>query len=544
MNTSIVNSFLGSRRAEAAKSKNVFGVDPQETTYYMPQYITVSGIRCDDVVRYEVKDQYINAANYFVLTVPLPEIKGVGSFAYAPHVGYKCIKRVQFSSQRGLIWEIEGEELFAASRGSNIAACSGYSEKLCSMSTGHTPNDVIKESELIYVYLRTPFDDESTISSLKIPANDKIVIEVAFNRISDVVIYDAAFNIDAFAHGFVYQPDLSFIGYTVKGLQAKPAYLQIPRRVVGSLNITSNSLGEVYSITSLSVYVKPCYGIENKFIAYPGFDQTPAAYVKAYVERLLFDLLTVSAERPSNFPPESDIVRIASSDIVTIQDIDVSVCIDGVPAGKSLYFHRNLLVFGTRRNGAAYNISKKFSKICGFYNDVNDTIIYTEVLHTVDMLDVSIPVKLWNSERNIQAGDNRSAASKAKDVYINDPFLKGIDLLGSFDPVERMEVRFGHELMYSEDFPISRIYNRLLTSAIAAERKLIFNYTQCCLFKPTILQADHSRGKDKLHVKVGYKRLDVDNPIHYVDRQLVLACNDLYRISYDNSEVKVSKIND
>ncbi|ADT91119.1 virus assembly crescent/IV scaffold protein [Cotia virus SPAn232] len=546
MNNTVINSLICND--DSIKRHNIFGVDIQHPTLYMPQYITLTGISspvlCDQntVSTFEIRDQYITAISHFILSIDLPEIKGIGKFGYVTHLGYKCIQNVSISSSDCVLWESSGEDLYNSCR-SNITAMnnSGFSHELNDISTGTTPNDTIKEATTIYVYIKTPFDIENTFSSLKL-SDSKIIVTVTFNPVSDIIIRDSFFNYDNFIKDFVYVSELSFVGYMVKNIENKNSYIERPRRVVGQINQSTAVISEVHAATSLSVYVKPYYGnADNKFIAYPGYTQSERDYICVYMERILDDLVTVSDGPPTCYPSTSEIVEVPENGIVTIQDIDVYVNIDNVPSNMSVYFHTNILVFGTRKNSFVYNISKKFSSITGSYSKSTNRIVFSHILHSINIIDVSIPVSLWTCQRNVYSGDNRSETSKSKDLFINDPFIKGIDLINKTDIISRLEVRFGNDVLYSETGPISKIYNELLSNDNCGIRSLRFNFTPNTFFKPTTLIANTSRGKDKLSVRVVYSSIDPNNPIYYLSKQLVLVCNDLYKVSNDNG-VFVTKI--
>ncbi|AAA60851.1 hypothetical protein VARV_IND64_vel4_107 [Variola virus] len=546
MNNTIINSLIGGD--DSIKRSNVFAVDSQIPTLYMPQYISLSGVMTNNgpdnqtIASFEIRDQYITALNHLVLSLELPEVKGMGRFGYVPYVGYKCINHVSVSSCNGVIWEIEGEELYNNCINNTIALKhSGYSSELNDISIGLTPNDTIKEPSTVYVYIKTPFDVEDTFSSLKL-SDSKITVTVTFNPVSDIVIRDSSFDFETFNKEFVYVPELSFIGYMVKNVQIKPSFIEKPRRVIGQINQPTATVTEVHAATSLSVYTKPYYGnTDNKFISYPGYSQDEKDYIDAYVSRLLDDLVIVSDGPPTGYPESAEIVEVPEDGIVSIQDADVYVKIDNVPDNMSVYLHTNLLMFGTRKNSFIYNISKKFSAITGTYSDATKRTVFAHISHSINIIDTSIPVSLWTSQRNVYNGDNRSAESKAKDLFINDPFIKGIDFKNKTDIISRLEVRFGNDVLYSENGPISRIYNELLTKSNNGTRTLTFNFTPKIFFRPTTITANVSRGKDKLSVRVVYSTMDVNHPIYYVQKQLVVVCNDLYKVSYDQG-VSITKI--
>ncbi|QHR82630.1 virus assembly crescent IV scaffold protein [Brazilian porcupinepox virus 1] len=546
MNNTVINSLINND--DSIKRHNVFGVDVQNPTLYMPQYITLNGIvspgSCDQQVvsTFEIRDQYITAISHLVLSIELPEVKGVGRFGYVTNVGYKCINHVSISSSDHILWESSGEDLYNSCKSNTTAMNnSGFSHELNDISSGLTNNDTIKDATTVYVYIKTPFDIEKTFSSLKL-SDSKIIVTVTFNPVSDIIIRDSLFNYESFVKDFVYVSELSFVGYMVKNIQPKTSYIEIPRRVVGQLNQSTAVVSEVYSATSLSVYVKPYYGnVDNKFISYPGYTQTERDYICTFVERILEDLVIVSNCKPTYFPDTAEIVEVPENGIVTIQDIDVFVKIDNVPEDMSIYYHTNILVFGTRKNSFVYNISKKFLTITGTYSESTNRIFFSNISHSVNIIDVSIPVSLWTCQRNVYTGDNRSDLSKSKDLFINDPFIKGIDLINKTDIISRMEVRFGNDVLYSETGPISKIYNDLLSDDNCGIRKLKFNFTPNTFFKPTTIIANTSRGKDKLSVRVVFSSLDPNNPIYYLSKQIVLVCNDLYKVTNDNG-INVLKI--
>lgn len=546
MNASIISTLTGSE--DAVRRANVFSFEVQQPTLYMPQYVTVGGMAHNDagefpVVSFEIRDQYIMAATHLVLAIELPEVKGVGGFAYIPYVGYKCIRHVAITSVNGTIWETAGEELFERCRG-NAAALelSGFSHELSDISVGLTPNDTIKDATTVYVYLASPFDCDTTFSSLKL-SDAKVVVTVSFQPIADVIVYDSTFDICAFKRSFIYSTELSFIGYMVRNMHARPSYIEIPRRQVGQINQPTAVITDVYAATSLAVYVKPLHASDNKFIAYPGFSQSEASYIHVFVDRLLEDLVTISESKPTGFPPSAVVLEVPESGIVSIQDVEVLVRIDNVPEGHRVFYHANLLTFATRKNACTYNLSKRFSVITGTFSPSTRKIIFTNVAHSIGITDVSIPVSCWSSPKNVYHGDNRSEASRAKDLFVGDPFLKGIDFLNKTEVISRMEVRYGNDVMYSENAPVSKVYSGLLDGWQSGVRRLVFNFNPSTYFRHTTLTATPSRGKDKVSVRVLYASLDHNNPICYVTKQLVVVCSDLHRVTYD-PYTRVTKISE
>ncbi|ANS71177.1 trimeric virion coat protein [Pteropox virus] len=535
---------------DGVKRANVFGVDEHQPTLYMPQYITMQGISFKDCTNsqtntFEIRDQYITAINNLVLSIELPDVKGLGRFGFVPYVGYKLIKHVSISSDHGTIWEKSGEEIFdSCSSNESAMQLSGFTRELNDISTGLTQNDTIKEATTVYVYLKTAFDVENTFSSLKL-ANSKITVTVTFHSISEVIVYDSTFDVEAFVKSFVYVTELSFIGYMVRNVQLKPTFIEMTRKQISQINQSTAAITDVHATTFVSVYVKPCYSTaDNRFISYPGYAQTEKDYVCAFVERLLEDMVIVSDQVPcGKFPPSADIVEVPDNGIVYLQDVEVLVKIDNVPDDMNVYFHSNLLVFGTRKNSIVYNLSKKFSVIAGYYSVATNRIIFTSVSHSINISDASIPVSLWSCQRNVYNGDNRSESSKSKDLFVNDPFIKGIDFKNKIDVISRLDVRFGNDVLYSETSPISKVYGELFGRPKSV-RTLIFNFTPHTFFKPTTLNSNTSRGKDKLMIRVIYANLDQNNPIYYVPKQLVVISSDLYKLTNDNGILAIKVTSD
>ncbi|AUL80257.1 SWPV1-061 [Vaccinia virus] len=258
MNNAIINSLIGGD--DSIKRSNVFAVDSQITTLYMPQYSSLSGVMTNDgpdnqaIASFEIRDQYIPALNHLGLSLELPEVNGMARFGYVPCVGYKCINHVSISSCNGVIWEIEGEELYNNCFNNTIALKhSASSSELNDISIGLTPNDTIKAPSTVYVYIKTPFDVEDTFSSLKL-SDSKITVTVTFNPESDMVILDSSFDLETFNKEIVYVPELSFNGYMVKNEQIKPSFIEKPRRVIGQINQPTATVTEVHAATLLSVY--------------------------------------------------------------------------------------------------------------------------------------------------------------------------------------------------------------------------------------------------------------------------------------------------
>ncbi|ALA62402.1 rifampicin resistance protein [Turkeypox virus] len=551
MNNSIINSVINSIDSSTRRT-NIFSFDVQQPTAYMPQYVSINGY-CDSKDRHEcsrplsisfdVRDQHIAAINYFIISIDLPEVTGEGKFAYIPYIGYKCIQHVTITCGDMTIWETDGEELFDKCIDDKIAFISGYCPELNDISTGYTPNDTIKEATTLYVYIKTPFDTDRTISSLKL-VNSKITITVTFRNINDVIVYDSKFQVEKFVKEFVYSTELHLIAYAVSDIKPKPAYIEIDRKLISCSSTPTPVpvISDVYACTSMSVYVKPyCGMMENKFISYPGYKQSEADYIRAMVGRLLDDLVVVTDTAPRDFPSSASFVKVPPDGQITIQDVDIIIKIDNVPDDKDVYYHINLLVFSTRKNSSIYNISKKFSSIVGVYSPITDSINFSKVDHSVSITDASIPVSFWISQKNVYQGDNRSEYSKSKDLIVNDPYRKGIDMVNKTDIISRLEVRFGNEPIYTEISPITKVFNMLLTGSSVNVRKILFNLNPANIFRPTTLNANTKRGKDKLTVRISYADIDANNPIHYISKQLVVVCTDLYRIEYDG-KINVSKI--
>lgn len=534
MNNSVVSLVGGD---DAVRRASVFATDHRAPTVYMPQYITTQGVvdtTSDAVtVTFEIRDKYISAMNNFVLSVDLPEIKGVGKMCYVPYIAYKLIRHVAVNSAADTIWETSGEELFdSCLDNERVMELSGFSRELNDLSTGSSPNDVIKEAACVHAYIKTPFDADKTFSTLKL-SDSKITVTITLNPVACVMVYDETFDAAKLAKEFPYSMELSFIGYMVKNLCPRPAFIEMPRRRVEQINHTTAVITDVHACTSLSVYMKPVLSdANNRFISYPGFQQSEGDFVMAFVERLLEDMVIVSNCYPEGFPETAEIVEVPPSGVVSIQDTDVFVRIDDVPVGMRVFLHTNILVFATRKNSVVYNMSKKFSAITGAYSRATSRIRFTTAIHSVNIGDASVPVGVWTCQRNVYNGDNRSPEARAKDLFVADPFLKGVDFKNKIDVIARMDVRFGNEVLYSENSAVSRVFGEILGKTPGV-RTLQFNFTPSTFFSPTALNSNVSRGKDKLAVRVTTAHMEAHNPLMYVPRQMVVVCNEVYRLSYD-----------
>nr|WNT71209.1 MAG: putative rifampicin resistance protein [Equine parapoxvirus]WNT71236.1 MAG: putative rifampicin resistance protein [Equine parapoxvirus] len=534
MNNSVVSLIGGD---DGVRRASVFTADYRVPTMYMPQYITTHGVvdaSGDAVtVTFEIRDKYISAINNLVLSVDLPEIKGPGKLCYVPHIAYKMIRHVAIHSASDTVWESSGEELFdSCVDNARVMELAGFSRELNDLSTGTSPNDVVKEAACVHAYVKTPFDAEKTFSTLKL-SDSKIVVTFTLNPVACVLVYDETFDMAKFSKEFPYSMELSFIGYMVKNLHPRPAFIEMPRRRVEQINHTTSVITDVHACTALSVYTKPVFAdADNRFIAYPGYQQSEGDFILAFVERLLEDMVVVSSCCPEGFPETAEIVEVPPSGVVSIQETDVFVRIDEVPVGMRVFLHTNILVFATRKNSVMYNMSKKFSAITGVYSRATKRIRFTSVVHSVTICDASIPVSVWTCQRNVYHGDNRSHEARSKDLFVADPFLKGIDFKNKTDMIARLEVRFGNEVLYSENSPVSRVFGEILgrTSGV---RTLLFNFTPGTFFSPTALNSNVSRGKDKLAVRINSAPMEAHNPLLYVPRQMVVVCHELYRVSYD-----------
>ncbi|AIZ77326.1 putative rifampin resistance protein [Parapoxvirus red deer/HL953] len=542
MNNSVV-SLVGPD--DGVRRASVFTTDHRLPTLYMPQYVTTQGVvdTCGDAVSvtFEVRDKYISAMNHLVLSIELPEIKGCGRVCYVPYVGYKLIQHISINSASDTIWETSGEELFdSCLDNERVLELSGNSRELNDLSTGSSPNDVIKEAACVHAYIKTPFDADSTFSTLKL-SDCKVTVTVTLNPIACVLVHDEAFDMDSFASEFPYALELSFLGYMVKNLYPRPAFVETPRRRVEQLSHTTCVLTDVHACTSLTVYTKPVFsGMDNRFIAYPGFQQSEGDFIMAFVERLLEDMVIVARDYPEGFPDTAEIVEVPESGLVSIQDTDVFVRIDAVPAGMRVFLHTNILVFATRKNSIVYNMSKKFSAITGVYSASTQRIRFTGAVHSVTIGDASVPVSIWSCQRNVYHGDNRSEDARAKDLFVADPFLKGIDFKNKTDVISRMDVRFGNEVLYSETSPVSRVFSEILGKTPGV-RTLQFNFTPNTFFAPTALNSNVARGKDKISVRINTAPMDMHNPLMYVPRHMVVVCRELYKISYEGG-ISVEKV--
>ncbi|BCT22642.1 trimeric virion coat protein [Carp edema virus] len=556
MNSYILNSYKRQKSlANNAEELNLFSIESSKGIEYLPSCIKLDcyGLvkksdSSENIYCFEINDKEIFAFTDLVFTFTVPELYSNHKIAYIPWFGYKIIKSVTIKDGDEVLLTLDPITIFsrAAKKHPELLKYGGHSRELNDFTICESENLIDQKRyylprETIHVNIETHLLEKSTFTSFKNLENSKIKIEIAtYPELNSVMVYspDAQFK-DVYMKDKknleIENPTLNIMGYTTdKTVDIDPLYVNTQREVVGNFNTPDEiTVGSISTISSLHWSV--ANNLSGKiFSAYPGFDQSEHAYITAFLNRIVNDLLVVTKDKESisklGYSNKSQFEEVVKNK-VKLSSKTVNIYIENIdPDEFKVFYHTNILSHKSRKNEISYNISEKFNFIHGLYNPVKNNITIINIDHNITIADISIPIEMWTLNTNTDDGDNRKESSKQDDVIINDPFLRGIDLINKTDPFTNVVVKHGNEVIFESKnsiqyFMIQKLNRNIhIPGQVLPYGGMTFNKTNDVEIIESFLQSDHQRGKNNIKIEATYKKLNETSPSNLISKALIVNC--------------------
>lgn len=549
-----------------ADRQNIYITETKSGKYNIPQQFTCPCTLEDGYYIATVTDNKLEGCNNFGLSITLPEIKGVGSVRYQTNFVYKLIEECVIETidnevRSNVIIKKSGLEFLLDfnQKERMYPSVIGNNSDFCSFKIGKFPDDVIFQSTEIYFPLIFIFDHTiNPRTCLRLYPETKLRIKIKFKQFHEILLYNSKYKKSSLKNilDVDLQPYIKFTGYNTCGSSYKNRYIEELVTSVHQSNKKNYCTPEFLSISNILWYPKSDMFSGREFVAYPNFPETKERFVESFVNKLLPDLITISKEdnflKSRGFNDKCKFKQIKAYDKIEFDaNNNCVINIMNVPDDHYIYFHMNILSFSRRNNLNEYNISKKFKYILGTFIKEENKIIFHNIEHTINISDVSIPIDIWNAEENTACGDLRSSKSKKDNIFVNDPFVFGMDFLsnelglisrtlttGSNETIAEInndkincDAYFGSENLYSVT-PITEYSN----PSIFIYR---FNSHNIVFTEPSRLSADIEKNFRYVNLSIDWKEFPEVDPRSLFTKKLIICMTIVKKILYDNNIITV-----
>ncbi|CCU55739.1 trimeric virion coat protein rifampicin res [Choristoneura biennis entomopoxvirus] len=546
---------------------NIYITETKNGKYNIPQQITCPTTFENGYAVASVTDIKLEGCNNFGLIITLPEIKGIGGVRYQTNFVFKLIEEciietIDDNVKINTIIKKTGLEFLMDFRQKKkeYSMCIGNNSDLCKFKYGKCADDIIFSSREIYFPLSFIFDNVNMNprTCLRLYPETKLQIKIKFRQFSNILLPDMKYkkhNLKNISDVDL-QPYIKFNGYNTCGSPLKHRYVEELITSEHQSNKKNYYSPEFLSITNLLWYSKSDVFNGNTFISYPNYPETEENFIDTYVKKLLTDLIVISDDenflKSKGFSEKCKFKKIDAYDKI---DFDVNnsceINIMNVPEKFNVYYHTNILSFSRRNNPNDYNISKKFNKISGTYVHNEDKILIYEVEHTINISDVSIPLSIWNANENTSTGDLRSNKSKKSDIYVDDPFIFGLDFLSKeLGIISRSITSSSNESIaeYNSDivnidsyFASDNLYTVTALSDYSKPSIFLhrFNLHNIIFVEPSRLIADAAKNFRCVNLTVDWKEFPEVDPRSLFNKHLYICMTIVKKILYDNNIISV-----
>lgn len=400
-----------------------------------------------------ITNENIEGINNLVLFFKLPEIKGKGIIYYNYNFAFSLIKSLSIYINKSHIISLNSfqilREFILNEKNKNIYnMLLGNDNNWLKQHEGFGSDYIIYPERDITIPIKTIFDQDSPMSILRIPKGSVIKIEVEFNPIQSVINYNYDFKINSLSNiQDIYSPMIIMSEYNTIGEVIKPRFIEQYEEIKDNVKKEQYSTPHFKNISNLSFYIKSSiFTSEKSFIFYPDYLMDEKEIIKKYEEILLNEMIKVSKDTNfiNDFPANSKFEEVINNQIVFNQINKCFIEILNIPKDYKIFYHKNVLTFSRRNNDKIYNISEKFKFITGIYFPSLNKIEFTNVVSSITISDVSIPIELWNHEFNTAFGDLRSNKEKEiKDIYVNNPQIIGLDFMSKDSGISNITIETG-----------------------------------------------------------------------------------------------------
>lgn len=556
---------------DVGQSSNIYGASYRYGSYNPPQNLQFIPSKPSlDNLNYEfrISNSKLEGCNKFSLIITLLEIKGVGKVAYYKNFGILAVKSFEIFINDILIKSMTSEEILMNyepnSRSEKIL---GNTEEYCEIKEGFNDDYVIFNKFDVIIPIITCFDTVDPHTILRLNKADVLTVKVEFNPIENLIAYNRTFaqRIVTLKNEFNsvgYNPQLCFQGYNTLNSNCINRFIEQLEECKSKDSSTSFSTNEFSSCTSLSAFAKTDDFINKYHIAFPGLDTSEKNIINSFVQRLIRDLIVVasSEEVLKRYFPEN-------ADFIEVEDNKVNKCqiyIENVPEDQKVFFNNKILTFSRRGNiHLEYNLSYKFKKIVGIYLPMcdkkeeeradisirDDSIHFLKIEHDITILDASIPVENWDITYNESLKDMRSFKSKEDDMFINNPFIIGIDYVNKDCGFKNILVKSGNSDILSTDiyYPQINFYdNKLYYCPKPLDDNQYpnigyfkFNSNPILSIEPARISSNKDINFVNFQIHPTWNEYDINNPKQLTKKYLHVFLSKLKFISYDKNTVEI-----
>lgn len=550
MNSILIQSAKQLQSQLTDEPADLFGYAIQPAVPYMPTilHIDPSNTESDKgyvTYSYHINDKLINAITDLCLSFETPELFSDKQIAFSCFLGFKLIKSVSIYDKDQKIITVTGKTLFSRAHAARLnLETSGHSKELCNFNLSYMENlnsqkKYYLPASKIHVPLIMFNPGFETFTNIKNLPASKLRIEVCMlEDLTKVMVYNPGAE---FMYAFD-RPVKDDILKIKKPVISATAFAIVNNRTNASDNYiisTHESTGGIeedeHSVPNLDNLTHVNYGIENdlsgkRFVCWAGYDQSEDNWVNTYITKLLPEIIKILPEDvlPTDNPDTSEkavYVQVVNNEICVNNIKTIQINIERVPKNYKIWLHTNPLSFRADKTQMIYNVIEKINSIhCSWNLNKGNFEIY-DVNHQIDIGDVSIPVEIWDVKTKSNEGDNRSAANRATDVIINDPFLMGIDLLNKQNVIDVVTVKHGSETLYESRLDVCNYYphhNSRLSFPFLRKGygNLSFCYHSDMVLFPNYMPSDHARGRSQIGINVVYSKYNKQDPRYHIGKKL------------------------
>lgn len=541
-----------SDRQNIYKIQNLNGkYNPVQTGKFLLQNI-------DNKFKLDISHDNIEGLSNFVVNFNLPEIKGYGTIGYNENFAFGLIKNVSIILDKKVVYSANGNDLLNMFNKNEKQYSKDIYNKLMlnipnwlNYRKGNGSDFVIYPSQSVSVPLAFFFDSNLPFSILRNPKGSVISFELELNPIKSVINYNSEFkekSLDNIVEN--YNPYLNVCTYNTISETISDRYIEQPQETVFPVIISGNSTNtyttpKFKSITNLSYYIKSnVFNTGKSFVSYPIINNNEENIINTYEKAILKDILVVAKDQTflNDYPNESEFLDITN--VTTIKFNQFNNCnidIIGIPSDHKLYYHKNILTFNRRNYEKVYNISEKFKNIRGIYYPKTHIIDFTFVESTIEMKDVSLPIDFWTHEYNTAFGDLRSKEAKKNDIYLNNPFIFGLDFIGKNNGIDSITISDNNNILVDSNdkivVPDLSILNK--NSNYITRFGVIFNNNDINFIEPSRLIAKPNENFDKCLISIDFIKY-LENDIRNIfDYNLHLIITHVKKLTYDKNIINI-----
>ncbi|CCU56374.1 trimeric virion coat protein rifampicin res [Mythimna separata entomopoxvirus 'L'] len=547
--------------------QNIYITETKNGKYNIPQQFICPCTFEDGYAIASVTDNKLEGCNNFGLNITLPEIKGIGGVRYQTDFTYKLIEEciietIDDNVKYNTIIKKTGLEFLMDfnQKRKEYSNYIGNNIDMCTFKYGKCSDDIIFPSKDIYFPLSFIFDNSNMNprTCFRLYPETKLQIKIKFRPFSSILLPDAKYKKHSLKNitDVDLQPYIKFTGYNTCGSPHKHRYIEELITSTHQSNKKNYYTPDFLSITNILWYSRTDVFSGNMFISYPDYPETEENFIKTFIDKIIPDLIIISDNddflKSRGFNEKCKFKKLKPYDEIKF-DVNNSCIINimNIPETHDIYYHTNILSFSRRNNPNEYNISKKFNYILGTYIPDEDKIIIHEIKHTINISDISIPINIWNADENTATGDLRSSKSKKNDIYVDDPFVFGLDFLSKelgiisrsiSSSANESIAEFNSDIVSIDAyFPSDCLYAVSSTSTHSNPSIFLyrFNLHNIIFVEPSRLIADVGKNFRCVNLAVDWKEFSEVDPRSLFNKKLHICMTIVKKISYDNNIISV-----